>query len=114
MKQFVVIYHAPEEALEKMKNSSPEDMKKGMEEWMRWAEKCGDHLIDLGNPLGNGLTIEKSGASPSTKGIAGYSILQAKDTDEAKELLLEHPHLGWTDGCFIEIYEKLPLPGSNC
>jgi hypothetical protein len=53
MKQFVVIYYAPASAMEKMKNSSPEDMKKGMEEWMKWAEKCGENLIDIGNPLGN-------------------------------------------------------------
>ena len=114
MKQFVVIYHAPVSAMEKMKSSSPEDMKKGMEEWMKWAEKCGEHLVDLGNPLGNGLEINSSGSSPSSRGVAGYSILQANDMAEAEDLLKDHPHLGWTDGCQIEIHEKLPLPGQNC
>lgn len=114
MKQFVVIYYAPASAMEKMKNSSPEDMKKGMEEWMKWAEKCGENLIDLGNPLGNGQEISQSGTSSSNKGVVGYSILQASDMSEAEDFLKGHPHLGWTDGCQIEIYEKLPLPSDNC
>jgi hypothetical protein len=33
---------------------------------------------------------------------------------EAEDFLKGHPHLGWTDGCQIEIYEKLPLPSDNC
>ena len=113
MTQFVVLYFAPASAMEKMKTSTPEEMKKGMEEWMKWAEKCGDHLVDMGNPLGNGKGIDQSGTSPSQKGIAGYSILQAEDITEAEGLLKGHPHLGWTEGCQIEVYEKMPLP-SDC
>ncbi len=113
MKQFVVLYFAPASAMEKMKSSTPEEMKKGMEEWMKWAEKCGDHLVDMGNPLGNGKGIDQSGTSPSQKGIAGYSILQAEDITEAEGLLKGHPHLSWTEGCQIEVYEKMPLP-SDC
>ncbi len=113
MKQFVVLYFAPASAMEKMKSSTPEEMKKGMEEWMKWAEKCGDHLVDMGNPLGNGKEIGQSGTSPSQKGIAGYSILQAEDISEAEGLLKGHPHLGWTEGCQIEVHEKMPLP-SDC
>lgn len=114
LKQFVVIYHSPPSAMEKMKNSTPEEMKKGMEDWMKWAENCGDHLVDLGNPLGNGQTIDPSGSSPSKSGVAGYSILQADDIAEAEELLKGHPHLAWTEDCKIEIHEKLPLPNDNC
>ena len=114
MKQFVVLYYAPFSAMEKMQNSSPEEMKKGMEEWMKWAEKCGEHLVDMGNPLGNGQVINPSGVSPSQKGVVGYSILQADEMSEAEDLLKGHPHLGWTDGCQIEILEKMPLPKDNC
>ena len=110
MKQFVIIYHASASAMEKMKSSSPEDMKKGMEGWMKWAEKCGEHLVDMGNPLGNGQEIDQSGTSPSKKGVVGYSILQANDMAGAEELLRGHPHLGWDEVCQIEIHEKLPLP----
>jgi len=50
MTKFVVIYYAPQSAKEKMQSMSTEDMKKEMESWM----KCGEHLVDMGAPLGNG------------------------------------------------------------
>ena len=110
MTEFIVIYYAPRSANEKMHNMSPEDMKKGMELWMKWAEKCGEHLIDMGAPLGNGQYIDASGNSSSKAEVGGYSILQADSMAEAKQLLKGHPHLGWGDGCYIEVHEKMPLP----
>jgi hypothetical protein len=110
MKKFIVIYHASTDAMEQMKESSPEDSKKGMEAWMVWAKKCGSGLVDLGTPLGNGQKVTESGDSPSEKGVVGYSILQASDMDAAKEMLKNHPHLGWNAGCDIEIHEEMPLP----
>ena len=54
-------------------NASPEDMDKGMEDWMKWAAKCGDQLIDLGNPLMGGQKLSPDGNSQSsTRGVAGY------------------------------------------
>ncbi len=113
MKQFVVIYYAPQSAMEKMHSMSPEDMKKGMEPWMKWAEKCGEHLVDMGAPLGIGQHIDPSGITSSKTEASGYSILQADNMAEAEELLKGHPHLGWGDGCYIEVHEKMPLP-NNC
>lgn len=110
MKKFIVLYHAPAEAMEKMKHASPEEMQKGMEPWMVWAKRCGDGLVDIGTPLGNGQKITKSGSMASDKGVVGYSILQAENMEAAKALLEGHPHLEWTGGCEIEVYESLPLP----
>jgi hypothetical protein len=110
MKKFFVIYSAPASALEQMQNSSPEDMKKGMEQWEVWAKKCGSGLVDMGTPLSGGQNITKSGSSPSQKNIVGYSILQAEDMEGAKSLIAGHPHLEWTDGCEIEVHESMPLP----
>ncbi|MHA2343551.1 MAG: hypothetical protein ACXADW_16915 [Candidatus Hodarchaeales archaeon] len=110
MKKFVVLYRAPASAVEAMKDVSPEDMKKGMEPWMAWVKKIGDALIELGSPLGNGQVIGKSGSSPSHSDITGYSILQADNIDEAKKLLKDHPHLMWTEGCSIEVFESFPMP----
>ncbi len=77
---------------------------------MTWAESCGDGLVDIGSPLGNGLTVTDSGSSQSEKGVAGYSILQADSMEGALALLQGHPHLGWAEGCEIEVHECLPLP----
>lgn len=111
MNRYLVIYHATVTAEEQMKDATPEDMKKGMEPWMAWAEKCGDGLVDLGSPLGGGQKVSDSGHSPSQKNVVGYSVLQAENMDGALALLEEHPHLGWAEGCEIEVHECLPLPG---
>lgn len=93
-------------------NSSPEEQAKGMESWMQWAQKCGDKLVDLGNPLINGQKLSPDGQSKnSSKEVAGYSVLQAEDVEEAKSLLEEHPHLAWNAECSIEVHETMPLPG---
>lgn len=111
MKKFIVLYHAPTTAMEQMKNSTPEDMEEGMKPWMEWAQKCGSGLVDMGTPLANGQKVTKSGTSPSDKNVVGYSILQAEDMEAAKAMLMEHPHLQWTEGCEVEVHECMPLPG---
>ena len=110
MKKFVVMYHAPAEAMEKMMDISPEEAKKGMEPWMAWAAKSGSGLVDLGTPLANGQRLTKSGSAPSERQVSGYSILQAEDMESAKNMLEGHPHLEWIDGCEIEVHETFPMP----
>ena len=45
---------------------------------MAWAARCGEQLIDLGNPLVGGQKLNPDGNSQgSTRGVAGYSINQA-------------------------------------
>ncbi len=112
MKKFIVIYHAPAEATMSMADSTPEEQTKGIEAWMKWAEKCGDKLVDMGSPLENGQHINSNGTSiMSDKNVAGYSVLQAENMEEAKRLLIGHPHLGWNAACSIEIHETMPIPG---
>ena len=110
MPRYVVTYHTPATAMEKMKDSTPEDMKKGMEMWMAWAGECGDGLVDMGTPLGGGQKVTASGISPSANGVVGYSVLQAEDMEGALAMLKGHPHLGWDAGCEIEVHESLPMP----
>lgn len=111
MKKFMVLYHAPTGAAEKMAQATPEQMKDGMKPWMEWAEKCGTGLVDMGSPLGNGQKVTTGGTSASDKEVVGYSILQAEDMAGAVAMLQAHPHLAWTDGCAIEVHEMMPLPG---
>jgi hypothetical protein len=84
-----------------------------MELWMQWATKCGNKLVDLGAPLMNGMALIPNGKSAnSKKEVTGYSVLQAKDMNEAISLLQGHPHIGgWNAACSIEVYETMPLPG---
>ena len=112
MKKFIVIYHAPAKAVERMAKASPEEQAKGMKGWMQWAKKCGTKLVDLGAPLMNGQQLNPDGgSSKSKKNVTGYSILQAKNLEDAKKLLKGHPHLAWNADCSIEIHETMPIPG---
>jgi hypothetical protein len=112
MKKFIVIYHAPLDFMKDMANTTPEDRKKGMEEWMVWAEKCGSNLVDMGAPLMNGEQLIPDGTSKnSDKNVVGYSILDAENLEEAKGLLKGHPHLAWNAQCSIEVHETMQMPG---
>ena len=112
MKNFIVLYHAPMDAMKQTADTSTEEQAKGMELWMQWAQKCGDQLIDLGAPLMNGQQLKVDGSSKnSSREVVGYSILKAENIDEAKKLLAGHPHLGWDASCSIEVHETMPMPG---
>ncbi|HEX5024533.1 MAG TPA: hypothetical protein VFV68_04640 [Agriterribacter sp.] len=47
----------------------------------------------------------------SDKNVAGFSVLQAENLDEAKSLLKGHRHLAGNADCSIEVHETMPLPG---
>lgn len=112
-KTFLVIYHAPLDALAETANLSLEDQAAGMALWQAWAERCGAKLLDMGAPLMNGRQIGAEGEpTTSTKEVAGYSLLSAEDWDEVMSLLEDHPHLsGWHPAATIEIHETMEMPG---
>ncbi len=100
----MVFYYVPEVS------SPDEDKSDIMERWMSWAESAGEGLVDMGSPLGNGAGMTLEGAVPSTRAIAGYSVLQAESMEEAQKLLEGHPHLEQSGECCMEIYESMPMP----
>jgi Ni/Co efflux regulator RcnB len=110
MKKFVVLYIAAQSAQAQMAESSPEAAQEGMKAWMEWAERAGDGIVDMGNPLGAGKEITATGTSDISTGVAGYGILQAEDLAGAQALLDGHPHL-MMPGASIQVYESLDLPG---
>ncbi len=111
MKKFLVLYMAKGPEFEKMmKNSTPEQQKKGMEAWMKW---MGDHkasLVDGGAPLGKTKRVDAKGASDTKNEVGGYSIVQAESADKAAKIFgKDQPHLQMP-GAWIEIIEMMPLP----
>lgn len=112
MKKFIVSYLAPIDATWKTQESTPEEMEAGMKAWMEWAQKCGDNLVDMGSPLGNGITVRPGGkTADGASEMIGYSILQANSMEQALGLLVDHPHLNWNAECEIQVHESLPAPG---
>lgn len=109
MSKFMVLYRSPVAAMEMVQSVSPEEMREGMKQFEDWMRKLGDGLVEMGTPLGAGVTSSRSGNAPTpTKGgITGYSIIEAGSMDEALAMLEGHPHLGWDEACEIEVHEFL-------
>lgn len=102
----MVIYYAPAELMAQMANATPEQAAEGMKPWLAWKEKLGEKLVDLGAPLVGGVKVLPDGSGESSqKEVSGFSILQAENIDEAKSLLIDHPHSAWSGGCDIEVHE---------
>jgi hypothetical protein len=112
MKKFMVIYHAPASLQKTVKKLSAAQQAEGMKGWMDWFTHCGNNLLEVGQPLANGKTIRKgTPVTNSTKNATGYSVIQAKNLQDAKAMLKRHPHLMWNKQASIEIHEMMPVPG---
>lgn len=106
MKKFLVIYHATVDFGQMSAGMTPEEQAAGMKPWMDWKEKLGDKMIDMGTALFNGTELKPDGQSnASGKQVTGFSIIQAADIDEAKDLCKDHPHFAYGDGFTVEIHE---------
>jgi len=112
MKKFLVLYMASAAEFEKMmKNSTPEQQKKGMDAWMKWMNKNKKSIVEGGAPLGKTKRVDAKGASNTTNEIGGYSIVQAASHGAAAKIFgKDHPHLQ-IPGAWIEIMEIMPMPG---
>jgi hypothetical protein len=113
MKKFMVLYMASSADFEKaMKNSTPEQHKKGMDARMKWMEKRKKSIVDGGAPLGKTKRVDAKDTSNTKNTVGGYSIVQAKSHDDAAKLFgKDQPHLQMTSGGWIEIVEIMPIPG---
>ncbi|MDQ2751543.1 MAG: hypothetical protein M3R72_00800 [Bacteroidota bacterium] len=111
-KRFLIIYHAPMDAMAQPADVSPEQRAEGMALWNAWAERVADNLIDLGAPLGNGRRLTAEGSSTASENdVSGYTLLQAEDWEEVMDLINGHPHLsGWHPEATIEIHETMLMP----
>jgi len=111
MSKLVFVYHAPMVPAEATP-PSPEAIDAVMQQWGAWAATVGDRMVDFGTPLAGGVRVTAgSTKTPSDREIAGYSILEAANLDDALELARTHPHLNMPGGCEIEVHEAQPVPG---
>jgi hypothetical protein len=97
MAKFVYIYY------------NVEDDKSTMDDWKNWFGQLGDKLMDPGNPLTGGQAVHQGGVMdvkdmPAT----GYSIVSAKDIDEAIEAAKGCPLVNYKGGA-VCVYEAQPM-----
>jgi hypothetical protein len=88
MPKFLVLYMAKSADFEKMmKTSTPEQQKKGMDDWMTWMGAHKASMVDGGAPLGKTKRVDLEGASdmkkrgrrlfdhPGRNSCSGYQII---------------------------------------
>ena len=103
MAKFVLVYHG---------GSKPETeaaIAETMAKWKAWFEEIGADVVDPGNPVGLSKTVysdrvEDNGGSNPT---SGYSLINAKDMDEAVAKAKGCPLL--ESGGSIEIAEAIEM-----
>ena len=111
MTKYLFVYHAPVPPADATP-PDPEQVDAVMGAWNAWAGKVGDRMVDFGTPLANGVRITPDGTTPSSREVAGYSIIEADSLDAAVDLAKVHPHLSMPGGCEIEVHEAQPIPGT--
>jgi hypothetical protein len=98
MSEFLFIYRG---GLMNRETASPEQMQQSMQKWMAWMKELGakGHLKDAGHPLDSKGKTVKGTKKAVTDGpyaekdlVGGYSLITAKDINQAVEL---------TSGCPI-------------
>ena len=86
MKKFLALYMADASGMaEMMKNSTPEQRKKGTEAWEKWMEHNKASLVDRGAPVGKTKRIDTKGTKDAKNDVCGYSIVQADSADAGGE-----------------------------
>jgi hypothetical protein len=93
-----------------MKNASPEDQKKGMDDWTAWMDAHKADLADMGAPTGKNKRVTKGGVSDTRNEVCGYTIVEADSHDAAAALFADCPHLEM-DGAYVEVLECLEMDG---
>ena len=96
MKKFLFIY-----------NASPEQGSDSMDDWMAWFQSICEHLVDVGNPIHGGTLVKGQNVSELSSFddlVGGYSLINAKDIEEAAGLAKSCPNAAG-----IRIFETIPM-----
>lgn len=110
MSKYLFLYHAPFQPSD-AKPADPAEMEAVMGQWMAWAGRVGEGMVDFGTPLAGGVQVTSAGTAPSTREVVGYTIIEADSMEAALALAEGHPHLAMPGGCTIEVHEAQPIPG---
>lgn len=110
MKKFLVLYMAPPAEFQRMmETTTPEQQKKGMQEWERWIQAHQSSLVDPGMPVGKTKRVSAEGVEDVRNEVGGYSVIQARTHDEAAKLFAEnHPHFSIPDA-YVEVMEVVEM-----
>jgi|GEM_PF-5533854 len=66
MKKFIILYNGPATPMEQM---TPEAREKVRGAWQAWMEKCGDAMVDMGQPMANGEAVVDDGSNRDSNAV---------------------------------------------
>ncbi|KAA3614669.1 MAG: hypothetical protein D8M58_09425 [Calditrichaeota bacterium] len=108
MAKYIFVYKGP---ATDMSDMSEEQGKAIMDAWNAWIQKTGSSLVDVGQPMANGVSLLDNGSEGTAALLNGYSIVQAADINAAKSLADGHPFLSEGKGNFaIDVFELMDIP----
>lgn len=108
MAKFIFVYKGQATDMNEM---SIEESKAILDAWDQWMKKTGKFLVDIGQPMANGISVLDDGSEGTPALLNGYSIVEAGNIAGAKKLAEGYPFLSDGKGHFaIDIYELLPVP----
>lgn len=110
MGRYIVVYHAPLSARERLAQATPEQAMAGVQQWVAWAQKLGASLLDPGRPFGQTVELTPAGSAPAHSDMVGMSVIEAPDMAAALALVGDHHHLYWAEGCSITVHEEIGIP----
>ena len=100
MPKYLFVYHGGTPP------ATEEAGKQAMEAWGKWFGAMGSDVVDGGNPVGPSTTVASDGRVVNDGGAnpaAGYSVVEAKDLDDAIAKARGCPILA--DGGSVELAE---------
>src|SRR5579859_7080103 len=110
MAKYLILYNSKLSAKDLMSNSTPEEMKAGMDEWMKWKDEAVKTVkFEWGLPLQAVGRVTTSGVINSNNQASGHSIMEG-EKEAIMKLLQSHPHLKRPDST-IDVLEMIPMPG---
>ncbi len=91
MAKYLFLYHGGENP------KSDEEAAEVMDAWGNWLGSMGGAVVDGGNPVGKSSTVHPDGSVTDDGGsnpASGYSLIEAKDLDDAVAKAKGCPHNG--------------------
>ncbi len=101
MSKFVFLYEGGHEP------TTAEGQKAEMETWNQWFAGLGESVVDMGAPMGNGMSVDGTGTTDAEVVVNGYSVIQATDIHEAVKLAEGCPVVA--EGGFVHVYPAMAM-----
>ena len=101
MSKHMVFYNTTSAMRSQMAEIPEEQAAAGMQGWMTWGERVGEHLVDMGSPLVNDGDTDVQ--------VSGYSVIDADSQEQLNGFLEGHPHTA--AGGTISTQKFMEMPG---